>query len=152
VLALRQGIGHDGRTLFPLMPHQYFRSLSDEDPASVIVYERSMAPVHIEQPKTTLTEDIKKTFQPLEPLCARSRTRPFGSCSLRQVSGDGGALRGLPYSRRRHGNPIPGMNFARGVDMSGPGDPTLMKIVSVASLNLTPESFGHRAFRRTNVH
>src|SRR5271165_5820107 len=38
VRALRQGIGHDGRTLYPLMPYQYFRNLSDEDLAATIVY------------------------------------------------------------------------------------------------------------------
>jgi hypothetical protein len=37
VRALRQGIGHDRRTLFPLMPYKYFRNLSDEDLASVVV-------------------------------------------------------------------------------------------------------------------
>ena len=40
--ALTQGIGHDGRTLFPLMPYPRFRDLSDEDLASVIVYVRSI--------------------------------------------------------------------------------------------------------------
>ena len=68
VRALRRGIGHDGRTLFTLMPYTYFRSLSDEDLASVIVYERSLAPVHIERPKTLLPEDIKQTLQPLPQL------------------------------------------------------------------------------------
>src|SRR3984885_2397263 len=43
VRALRQGIGHDGRTLFPLMPYKYFRNLSDEDLAAVVVYERSLS-------------------------------------------------------------------------------------------------------------
>ena len=35
--AIREGIGHDGRTLFPLMPYDDFRNLSDEDLASIIV-------------------------------------------------------------------------------------------------------------------
>ena len=68
VRALRQGIAHDGWTLFPLMPYQYFRNLSDEDLASVIVYERSLAPVHIQQPKTLFTEDVRKTLQPRPPV------------------------------------------------------------------------------------
>src|SRR5580658_7014650 len=29
--AIREGVGHDGRTLFPLMPYQDFHNLSDED-------------------------------------------------------------------------------------------------------------------------
>src|SRR5262249_32150461 len=44
--AIREGVGKDGRALFPLMPYRLFRSMSDEDLASVIVYLRSLAPVH----------------------------------------------------------------------------------------------------------
>lgn len=40
--AIREGVGHDGRALFPLMPYPDFRSLSDEDVASIVVYLRSL--------------------------------------------------------------------------------------------------------------
>src|SRR6185503_6165111 len=40
--AIREGIGHDGRTLFPLMPYQKYRQMSDEDLASIIVYLRTL--------------------------------------------------------------------------------------------------------------
>src|SRR5215471_12762706 len=36
--AVREGIGHDGRTLFPLMPYQNYREMPDEDLASIVVY------------------------------------------------------------------------------------------------------------------
>lgn len=39
--AIREGIGHDGRALFPAMWYASFRELSDEDLASVIVYLRT---------------------------------------------------------------------------------------------------------------
>src|SRR3989442_5201517 len=42
--AIREGIGHDGRALFPLMPYPNYRSMADEDLASVIVYIRSLPP------------------------------------------------------------------------------------------------------------
>ena len=41
--AIREGIGHDGRALFPLMPYQAFSHMSDEDLASVIVYSALVA-------------------------------------------------------------------------------------------------------------
>src|SRR5256884_7878940 len=50
--AIREGIGHDGRTLFPIMPYPDYRSMSDEDLASVIVYIRSMPPVGNQLPAT----------------------------------------------------------------------------------------------------
>src|SRR4029079_19730439 len=34
--AIREGIGHDGRALFPIMPYTNFRSMPDEDLASTI--------------------------------------------------------------------------------------------------------------------
>jgi hypothetical protein len=34
--AIREGVSHDGRALFPFMPYPDFRSMSDEDLASVI--------------------------------------------------------------------------------------------------------------------
>jgi mono/diheme cytochrome c family protein len=52
--AIREGIGADGRALFPFMPYQNFRSLSDEDLASVIVYLRSIPPVHRAVPKSEI--------------------------------------------------------------------------------------------------
>src|SRR5262249_18608397 len=38
--AIREGIGHDGRPLSPLMPYQPLRNMSDEDLASIVVYLR----------------------------------------------------------------------------------------------------------------
>ena len=49
--AIREGIGHDGRVLHPQMWYGAFRSLSDEDLASVIVYLHSLPPVR--NPATT---------------------------------------------------------------------------------------------------
>jgi len=43
--AIREGIGRDGRALFPIMPYQKFQAMTDEDLASVIVYLRTLPPV-----------------------------------------------------------------------------------------------------------
>jgi mono/diheme cytochrome c family protein len=43
--AIREGIKHDDSTLFPMMPYEAYRTLADEDLASVVVYLRSVAPV-----------------------------------------------------------------------------------------------------------
>ena len=57
--AIREGIGNDGRALFPFMPYGNFRHLSDEDLASVIVYLRSIPPVQRAVPKTELIFPVK---------------------------------------------------------------------------------------------
>lgn len=43
--AIREGIKHDGTTLFPIMPYGGYKELSDEDLASVVAYLRSLSPV-----------------------------------------------------------------------------------------------------------
>jgi hypothetical protein len=67
--AIREGVGYDGRALFPFMPYENFRFLSDEDLASVIVYLRSIPPVRREIPGTDLifpvSHLIRNAPQPL---------------------------------------------------------------------------------------
>jgi len=55
--AIREGIGHDGRVLHSQMWYDSFRSLSDGDIASVIVYLRSLTPVRNPLPVTKLPAD-----------------------------------------------------------------------------------------------
>lgn len=52
--AIREGIGHDGRALFPIMPYANFAQMSDEDLASVITYLRSLPAVRRPHPKTEI--------------------------------------------------------------------------------------------------
>ena len=68
--ALREGIGHDGRRLFPIMPYLNFREMSDEDLASIVVYIRSINPVRNPLPKTVIPEPAKAHLPPHQPLTA----------------------------------------------------------------------------------
>jgi mono/diheme cytochrome c family protein len=70
VRALREGIGHDGRRLFPIMPYMNFREMSDEDLASVVVYIRSIDPVRNSLPKTVIPEPAKAHLPPHQPFNA----------------------------------------------------------------------------------
>lgn len=141
VRALRRGIGHDGRTLFPLMPYQFFRNLSDEDLASVIVYIRSLPPVHIERPKTQLTDDLKKAFQPFPPLphvAEPDRTDRIAYGKYLVTGGHCSACHGI-YDEK--GSVIDGMDFAGGGDLTGDWDGS-GKVVTVNALNLTSDPSG----------
>src|SRR6516162_1514727 len=52
--AIREGIGHDGRALFPMMPYAHFRAYPDEDVASIVIYLRSLRPVRNRLAQTRL--------------------------------------------------------------------------------------------------
>lgn len=73
--AIREGVGHDGRALSLDMPYGIFKHLSDEDLASVIVYIRSLPPVHNVVPATKISAGyrswLEKSLRPItEPVLA----------------------------------------------------------------------------------
>jgi hypothetical protein len=135
--AIREGIGHDGRALFPIMPYQDFRNLSDEDLASIIVYLRSLPPVHLRQPPTQIIFPVKYLIRGVpQPLTAPV---PAPDLSTPEKRGDylvtvaGCADCHTPQNSK--GQPIPGMDFAGGFILDGPWG-------RVASANLTPDPSG----------
>ena len=135
--AIREGIGHDGRALFPMMPYGHFRFMSDEDVAAVVVYLRTIQPVKHQQPSTKLVFPvnylIKAVPEPLTgPVPEPDRSTPekrgaylvqMSTCSDCHSPSDD------------HGNPIPGLDFSGGNVFVGPWG-------SVASVNITPDASG----------
>jgi mono/diheme cytochrome c family protein len=43
--AMREGVDRNGEALFPMMPYQHLRIMSDEDAKSVVVYLRTLKPI-----------------------------------------------------------------------------------------------------------
>ncbi len=136
--AIREGIGHDGRALFPMMPYQGFHDLlSDEDLASVIVYLRSLPPAHNPLPKTEISFPLKyimKNFP--QPLTAPVPEPTFTSPEKRGEYLT--HLIGCPVCHTpvdAHDNFLPGMQFGGGQVFVGPWG-------KVASANLTPDPSG----------
>jgi mono/diheme cytochrome c family protein len=135
--AIREGVGHDGRALFPFMPYQGFRALSDEDLASIIVYLRSLPPVHKQQPTTELIFPvnylIRNIPQPLEaPVQAPDLSTPEKRGKY-LVTIAGCADCHTPQDA--HGQPLPGKALAGGLILDGPWG-------RVASGNITPDASG----------
>lgn len=133
--ALTQGIGHDGRTLFPLMPYARYRDLSDEDLASLIVYVRSIPPVRNPLPKTELAEPVKQALKPLPPrpsLPAPDLADPVKRGAYLANAADCADCH-TPVDAK--GQPVYGMEFAGGSVLKGPWG-------TVASANITPHPSG----------
>jgi len=116
--AIREGVGHDGRALF-LMPWEAFRSFSDEDLASVVVYLRSIPPVKRALPTSDVPEPIRASLKP-EPLTAPV---PAPDLSTPVKRGEYlvtvGQCAGCHSAYDQNQAPIPGMQFAGGLPLRG---------------------------------
>ena len=68
--AIREGIGHDGRALFPIMPYSNYAKMSDEDLASVVTYLRSLPAVKQAQSRSEIPFPVSRFInavpQPIE--------------------------------------------------------------------------------------
>jgi len=131
--AIREGIGHDGRTLFPLMPYLNYRTMSDEDLASVIVYIRSLPPVRKALPPTRMPFPLNRLVnaapRPLHaPVPEPDPARRGEYLVTQSACAD-------CHTPQAQGKPIPGLEFAGGFVFTGPYG-------QVTSTNLTPDATG----------
>lgn len=53
--AIREGVGHDGRPLFPSMPYSEYANMSDEDVESIVAYIRTIPPISNRLPASQIT-------------------------------------------------------------------------------------------------
>jgi len=134
--AIREGIGHDGRRLFPIMPYMRFRDLSDPDLAAVIAYLRSIPPVRNKLPKTPVPEQFKALIPPPMPV-----TKPVAVPDMKDPVKRGEYLVNLGNCTACHtpvdaqSLPMEELAFAGGRRLKGPwGD--------AASANITPDASG----------
>lgn len=134
--AIREGIGHDGRALLPMMPYPQYRQMSDEDLASVIVYLRTTPAVKNQLRVTKLPFPlnffIQNVPQPIDAAVppADSSTPAAHGAYLAKL----GACSDC-HTPQEKGEPLRGMEFAGGFLLHEPqGD--------VVSANITPSASG----------
>jgi len=135
--AIREGVGHDGHALFPFMPYEDFRAMSDEDLASVVVYLRSIPPIRKQRPTTNLIFPVKYLIRSVpQPLDA-----PVPQPDVSTPEKRGEYLVGIAgctdchTPQDAHGQRMPGMAFAGGFILDGPWG-------RVASANITQDASG----------
>ncbi len=132
--AVREGVNRDGQALFPMMPYEKFRALSDEDAKSILVYVRTFRPIahavaarRLDFPVNFL---VKFAPKPLDGPVAEpdpKDTVAYGKY-LATIAGCGNCH--TPIDSK--GRPIPGQEFSGGWLMPGPWG-------RVVSANLTPD-------------
>ncbi len=136
--AIREGIGGDGRALFPLMPYLNYRNLPDEDLASVVAYIRSIPAVRNQLPKTQINFPVNRLIMSVpEPIIDPIEEPVFPTAIAR-----GEHIVRLASCADCHtppdpnGQPLPNMEFAGGFVLRGfNGKP-------VAASNLTSDASG----------
>ena len=135
--AIREGIAHDGRALFPIMPYAHYRLMPDEDLASLVVYLRSLAPARNPLPHTEIIFPVKYFIRNApEPV-----TAPVAPPDLSDPVKRGGYLVNLvgcadchtPVDA--HHRLIQAMAFGGGQIIEGPWG-------KIATANLTPDPSG----------
>lgn len=135
--AIREGVGHDGRALFPFMPYPDFRALSDEDLASIIVYLRSLPPERKQRPPTELIFPVNYLIRSVpQPLNAPVQEPDLSTPEKRgkylvTIAG----CTDCHTPQNAHGQALPNMDFGGGLILDGPWG-------RVASTNITPDPSG----------
>jgi mono/diheme cytochrome c family protein len=133
--AIREGVGHDGRTIFPIMPYDAYRKFSDEDVASIVVYLRSIAPVRNPLPPTQVIFPVKYLIRTVpQPLTGPvSGPGPQASPVERgKYLATVGCGCHIPVDRK---GPIRGLEYGGGEHLKGPWG-------EVTSANITPDASG----------
>jgi len=133
--ALRNGIGHDGRVLFPVMPYMTLRAMSDEDLAAVIAYLRTIPPIEHTPPQHELPPPVAASLQappPVNSVPPPDMADPVARGAYLVQLGD---CHSCHTPNGPDMMPIAGMDFAGGFHLKGPwGD--------VVGANITPDATG----------
>ncbi len=137
--AIREGISHDGRALFPIMPYGHFRSMTDEDLASVIVYLRAQKPVRNPLPPSAIPFPLNRLINgvpaPIDgPVTADLSTPEKRGAHIVRVS----ACSECHSTRDDQGNAPPGFEFAGGTAMAFEGRKTIYTANITPSVNGIP--------------
>ena len=136
--AIREGVGHDGRALFSMMPYQHYRNMSDEDLASIVVYLRSLPPVRNQLPATEMVFPVKYLIrsapQPVTaPVSAPDLSTPpkRGEYLVNSIS----PCTDCHTPMDDHGQPIRGLEYGGGMILQ-------TATQSAASSNITQDPSG----------
>ena len=131
--AVREGVNRDGEAMFPMMPYQEYRHLSDEDLMSIVAYLRTLAPVEhavaarkLDFPVNFMVKLVPEPLGGPVPDPDRNDTVAYGRY-LSTIAGCQNCH--TPIDDR--GRKIPGQEFAGGWELPGPWG-------RVVSSNITP--------------
>jgi len=116
--AITSGINKDGEALFPLMPYPNFAKMDKEDIYSIIAYVRTLAPIQNEVPKSSAGFPMSLIMRTIpspadhQSIPERTKTIEYGKYMV-TAAGCGDC-----HTPAKDGTPIPGKEFAGGVEFN----------------------------------
>jgi mono/diheme cytochrome c family protein len=132
--AMREGVNRNGHALFPMMPYEALRAMSDEDARSVVAYLRTLKPIrHAVTPKRLdfpVNLFVKFAPRPLTGPVTAPEPKDGLAYGKYMVTIAGCGICHTPIDDK--GKPIPGMEFSGGFRFPGPWG-------LVVSANITPD-------------
>ena len=129
--AIAEGVGKDGRSLFPLMPYPRYGAMATEDLYSIIAYLRTLKPIEKSVPSTKLDFPMNVLVRTLPRTAEPSKDSPNNGSYLVNAAACADC-----HTPQEKGAPIPGKDFAGGFELKLPDGTT------VRSANLTPDPTG----------
>jgi hypothetical protein len=136
--AIREGIGYDGRALFPAMPYQNYRRMSDDDLAAVVVYLRSIRPVRKAQPRSEIPFPVNRLINTVPKRIDGPVPPPDMSAPLSR----GEYLTAMASCTDCHTPMTPEGQFLEGLEFAGGNMIVHGGRQPVAAANLTPSPSG----------
>jgi mono/diheme cytochrome c family protein len=138
IRAMREGVDHVGKGLFPIMPYFIYRNISDKDAAAIVAYMRKLPPLAADRPERDIDFPMSMLIQMFPEPLDGPVAHPDESDSVAY----GGYLATIARCgfchtpRKTQGRDgIPGKEFAGGV-------PFAIGNKDLSSKNLTPHETG----------
>jgi len=135
VRVLRTGVNREGKALFPLMPYPHLAGLCQEDLYSIVAYIRTLQPIAYDPPATKLdfpVNFIVKTI-PHDPGPFPEFPDKKDKTTYARYMINATACYDCHTPVDAHGQPVPGMDFAGGMEFYFPDGSTLR------TANITPD-------------
>lgn len=141
--AIQEGVNKQGQALFPVMPYLTFRTLDDEDLASIVVYLRTVPAVKMKRERTKLIFPLSVLVKTMPMPLAAHAPKP---APVRATAVDRGAylVKNIADCAACHtpaddkGQLLPGLDFSGGGEFHNLFD----NMKPIHSLNITPDASG----------
>ncbi|HVO76140.1 MAG TPA: c-type cytochrome [Ignavibacteriaceae bacterium] len=134
IRAITRGVNKYNTALFPTMPYYNFNKMTQEDVEAIVAYVRSLKPIKNDVPDKDLNFPLNfivktlpiQTYKPPKPV-DKTNSPAYGKYLVTIASCE------ECHTPSKEGEPVPGMNFAGGMEIKLPHG-------TIRSANISPDN------------